>query len=197
MTVTLDRATTTTPLESTARLLLAPGGVRPGRLDGAWWPRSRDLLLELPALAAELDGRWGRIIRITVNPAQWPVVPARIPVTGHTVHAGWFGIEQDEHTIALYSYAPLRLSLLVVPPGTDAVDAARLMSEAAGPANGRTASELIAAYGDAVHGEGGAADGQDGSDFLPSALTPADGPGEAGRRAAVARDRAGSWPVPA
>ncbi|MBV6700435.1 DUF5994 family protein [Kitasatospora aureofaciens] len=95
--------------------------------------RSRYLLLELPALAAEIDERWGRITRITVNPAQWPVIPPRIPVTGHTVHAGWFTTEQDEHTIAVFSYAPRRLNLLVVPPATDAVDAARLMSEASRP----------------------------------------------------------------
>ncbi|MFI8454319.1 DUF5994 family protein [Kitasatospora sp. NPDC085464] len=53
MTTTLDRATTPAATDSTARLSLTPGGVRPGRLDGAWWPRSRDLLLELPALAAD------------------------------------------------------------------------------------------------------------------------------------------------
>ncbi|MFC5889417.1 DUF5994 family protein [Kitasatospora sp. CM 4170] len=187
----LDRTTTAAP-DSAARLSLAPPGERPGhRLDGAWWPRSRDLLLELPSLAADLDERWGRITRITVNPAQWPVVPSRIPVTGHTVHAGWFTTEQDEHTIAVFSYAPRRLTLLVVPPNTDAVDAARLMSEAADPAGTRTASDLLAA------GTGGdVAEPESRSDFLPSAVAPTDGAREAGRRAVVARSRAASWPVP-
>ncbi|MFJ5118714.1 DUF5994 family protein [Kitasatospora sp. NPDC088548] len=192
MTATLDRATTPAALEPAVRLALAPDGARAGRLDGAWWPRSRDLLLELPSLAAEIDGRWGRITRITVNPAQWPVIPRRIPVTGHTVHAGWFTTEQDEHTIAVYSYAPRRLNLLVVPPATDAVVAARLMSEATAPANTRTASELLAAEADS-----GAAGHEFRPDFLPSAAAPGDGPGEAGRRADVARSRAASWPVPA
>ncbi|WP_051970160.1 DUF5994 family protein [Kitasatospora azatica] len=144
MTVTFDHAMTPDAPKSTVRLSLAPEGVRAGRLDGAWWPRSRDLLLELPSLAAELDKRWGRVTRITVNPAQWPVIPRRIPVTGHTVHAGWFTSEQDEHMIMVCSFAPLRLNLLVVPPSTDAVLAARLMSEAADPANTRTASALLA-----------------------------------------------------
>ncbi|MET9397793.1 DUF5994 family protein [Kitasatospora sp. NPDC002965] len=192
MTATLDRATTPAAPEPTARISLAPVGARAGRLDGAWWPRSRDLLRELPSLAAEIDERWGRVTRITVNPAQWPVVPRRIPVVGHTVHAGWFGAEQDEHTIAVCSYAPRRLNLLVVPPSTDAAVAARLMSEAAGPARMRTASELLAAEAD------GAADGPDfRSDFLPSAAAPGDGPGEAGRRAGVARSRAAAWPATA
>ncbi|ARF82791.1 DUF5994 family protein [Kitasatospora aureofaciens] len=192
MTAILDRATTPTTPASPLRLSLAPDGVRAGRLDGAWWPRSRDLLLELPSLAAELDERWGRITRITVNPAQWPLIPRRIPVTGHTVHAGWFTTEQDEHTIAVFSYAPRRLTLLVVPPETDATGAAQLMAAAAGPANTSTASDLLAAQtGD------GAAKPASRSDFLPSAVAPSNGAGEAGRRADIARDRAASWPVPA
>ncbi|MFD5461420.1 DUF5994 family protein [Kitasatospora sp. NPDC127059] len=190
MTTTLDRATTPAAPDSSARLALAPSGVRPGRLDGAWWPRSRDLLLELPALAAEIDERWGRVTRITVNPAQWPVIPRRIPVAGHTVHAGWFTTEQDEHTIAVFSYAPRRLNLLVVPPETGAIDAARLMAEAASPANTTAASGLLA-----VETGGGAQRQRPGSDFLPSAVVPSDNAGEAGRRADVARHRSASWPV--
>ncbi|WP_263108365.1 DUF5994 family protein [Kitasatospora sp. DSM 101779] len=171
---------------------MAPDGVRTGRLDGAWWPRSRDLLLELPSLAAEIDERWGRITRITVNPAQWPLIPRRIPVAGHTVHAGWFTTEQDEHMIMVCSYAPRRLNLLVVPPQTDAIDATRLMAKAADPANTKTASELLA-----TQTAGGGAQPAPRSDFLPSAVAPSTRPGEAGRRADLARNRAASWPVPA
>ncbi|GLW74630.1 hypothetical protein Kpho02_69280 [Kitasatospora phosalacinea] len=191
MTTTFDRAAAApAALESVPRLSLAPGGVRPGRLDGAWWPRSRDLLLELPSLAAELDARWGRVTRITVNPAQWPVVPRRVPVTGHTVHVGWYTTEQDEHMIMVCSYAPRRLDLLVVPPGTDSADAARLMAEAADPANTRTASELLAAGG-------GGARPEPGSGFLPSSVAPPRGTGAADRRADTARSRAASWPASA
>ncbi|WP_406201779.1 DUF5994 family protein [Kitasatospora sp. NBC_01560] len=189
MTTVLDRVTPAAP-DSTARLCLTPSGVRPGRLDGAWWPRSRDLLLELPALAADIDERWGRVTRITVNPAQWPVIPRRIPVTGHTVHVGWFAAEQDEHTCAVFSYAPLRLNLLVVPPETDAVDAARLMAAAAAPANTMGASDLLA-----PEPAGGAPRPGARSDFLPSAVAPPGGAGAVGLRADVARDRAASWPV--
>ncbi|MFJ9522202.1 DUF5994 family protein [Kitasatospora sp. NPDC101801] len=181
MTAILDRATTPTTPDPAARFSLAPDGVRAGRLDGAWWPRSRDLLLELPALAAELDRRWARVARITVNPAQWPVIPSRIPVVGHTVHAGWFTVEQDEHMIMVCSYAPHRLSLLVVPPQTDAVTAAALMSEAADPANIRTASALLAARA----GDGAAEPGS--AEFLPSAVLPAGGSGGVGERADLAR----------
>lgn len=194
MTATLDRATTPMPPESTVRLSLAPDGVRAGRLDGAWWPRSRDLLLELPSLAAELDQRWGRVTRITVNPAQWPVVPRRIPVAGHVVHAGWFTVEQDEHMIMVCSYAPRRLNLLVVPPSTDPARAARLMSRAADPGSTRTAGALIAAEA-AEHAEAAGAPTahEFRAGFLPSAAMPAVGADEADRRMDIARARAASW----
>ncbi|MFG3051357.1 DUF5994 family protein [Kitasatospora sp. NPDC048239] len=139
----IDGATLAGP-EPALRLCLAPSGSRAGRLDGAWWPRSDDLPFELPALVGELDTRWGRVARITVNPAQWLTVPRRIPVAGHTVHASSFTAVQDRHTISVRSHLARRLTLLVVPPRTGAVAAARLMAEAADPANTRTASELLA-----------------------------------------------------
>ncbi|WP_371237473.1 DUF5994 family protein [Streptomyces pimonensis] len=107
------------------RLSLAPAGSAPALLDGAWWPRSRDLHAELPALAAVLDPLWGRITRITVNPARWPVVPRRVPVAGHVVKVGWFRAEQDPHGLLLFSYhggagtcwSSLRRRTLTRPPG--------------------------------------------------------------------------------
>ncbi|WP_175408573.1 DUF5994 family protein [Streptomyces sp. TRM64462] len=132
------------PSSTSARLSLAPRGSAPGRLDGAWWPRSRDLLREIPALTDVLDARWGRITRVTVNPAHWPVIPRKVPVTGHTVHVGWFADEQDPHTLILLSYTVGRLDLLVIPPETEPSAAARLMAAAAAPGNSRTASGLLA-----------------------------------------------------
>lgn len=78
-----------------ARLALKPDGAARGLLDGAWWPRSRDLLSELPTLTDVLDPLWGRITRIAVNPEHWPVVPRRVPVEGHVVKVGWFTPEID------------------------------------------------------------------------------------------------------
>lgn len=129
-----------------ARLALKTDGASRGLLDGAWWPRSRDLLSELPALTDVLDPLWGRITRIAVNPEHWPVIPREIPVSGHTVKVGWFTSEIDPHKLLLLSYGTGRWDLLVVPPGTGALSAARLMAAASdqdGPP--LTASALIAA----------------------------------------------------
>lgn len=135
-----------------ARLALKTDGTSRGLLDGAWWPRSRDLPSELPALTDVLDPLWGRITRIAVNPKHWPVIPRKVPVGGHIVKVGWFTPEIDPHTLLLLSYGTGRWDLLVVPPETGAESAARLMAAASdcdGPP--LTASALVAAE-EARHG---------------------------------------------
>ncbi|MFF7158063.1 DUF5994 family protein [Streptomyces sp. NPDC008139] len=143
------------PAPPAPRLSLSPGvsalrigsaelGHGPGPLDGAWWPKSRDLSLELPSLVGALDLLWGRITRVTVNPLYWPTVPKKVPVAGHVVHVGWFVEEQDPHKLLVLSYRTGRWDLLIVPPQTPAATAAWLMAAAADPANVRTASELMA-----------------------------------------------------
>ncbi|WP_415924010.1 DUF5994 family protein [Streptomyces sp. ID05-47C] len=121
---------------------LTPKTTLAGQLDGAWWPRSRDLAAELPALADALDGRWGRITRVLVNPGPWPVVPHKVAVTGHVLHVGRF-TEQDPDKIILLSYTTGRCDLLVIPPETEPASAARLMAAAALPGSVLTAGSLM------------------------------------------------------
>lgn len=133
-----DRSSSLSP-----RLSLAPVGSAPTLLDGAWWPRSRDLEAELSSLTAVLDPLWGRITRVTVNPVHWPVVPRKVPVAGHVVKVGWFLPEQDPHELLLLSYHVGRWNLLVVPPQTTPVSAAWLMAAASDPLGTSTASRLM------------------------------------------------------
>jgi hypothetical protein len=127
------------------RVAIRPPGAPSGLLDGAWWPYSDDLEYELPFLVAALDRDWGRITRITVNPAHWQPLPHEVRVRGHVVKVGWFVTEQDPHKLLLLSYGIGRLDLLVVPPGTSEAAAARLMAAATDPVGSPTASALIAA----------------------------------------------------
>jgi hypothetical protein len=127
------------------RLALKPEGSPSGLLDGAWWPHSRNLLRELPALTDVLDRRWGRITRISVNPTHWPVIPREVPVTGHVVKVGRFMAEQDPHKLVLLSYRVGRWDLLVIPPQASAATAARLMAAATDTGLRLTASALVAA----------------------------------------------------
>ncbi|MEI5098470.1 DUF5994 family protein [Streptomyces sp. PmtG] len=141
------------PSAPAVRLALKAPGPPRGLLDGAWWPRSRDLLRELPDLTDVLDSHWERITRIAVNPTHWPVIPRKVPVHGHVVKVGWFTAELDPHKILLLSYTVGRWDLLVIPPGTGADAAARLMAAASDPAGpALTASALMAAE-EALHGD--------------------------------------------
>ncbi|MEU4268042.1 DUF5994 family protein [Streptomyces sp. NPDC026092] len=143
MTTTFDRtANRALSPGLSARLSLTPKTPLAGRLDGAWWPRSRDLAAELPALADALEGRWGRITRVLVNPGHWPVVPHKVAVTGHVLHVGWF-TEQDPDKVILLSYTTGRCDLLVIPPETEPASAARLMTAAALPGSVLTAGSLM------------------------------------------------------
>ncbi|MET9915429.1 DUF5994 family protein [Streptomyces sp. NPDC006476] len=129
-----------------ARVTLKSDGTSRGLLDGAWWPRSRDLLSELPALTDVLDPLFGRITRIAVNPEHWPVIPPKVPVHGHIVKVGWFTPEIDPHKLLLLSYGTGRWDLLIIPPETGPQTAARLMAAASDPDGPPlTASALIAA----------------------------------------------------
>ncbi|MFF9854165.1 DUF5994 family protein [Streptomyces litmocidini] len=134
----------TTPVAPllSARLSLTSRTTLAGLLDGAWWPASRDLEAELPALVDALEGRFGRITRVTVNPAHRPVVPHKVSVTGHTVHVGWF-TEQDPDKVILLSYTTGRCDLLVIPPETEPAAVARLMTAAAAPGSALTAGGLM------------------------------------------------------
>ncbi|KIX77098.1 DUF5994 family protein [Streptomyces sp. JL4002] len=144
MTTTTDRtAPRDLATDFPARLSLTPKTTLAGQLDGAWWPYSRDLTVELPPLAAALDEPWGRITRVTVNPTRWPVIPHRVPVAGHTVHVGWF-TEQHADKLILLSYTVGRWDLLVIPPETEPAAAARLMAAAAIPGSDLTAGVLMA-----------------------------------------------------
>ncbi|MDK1348987.1 DUF5994 family protein [Streptomyces sp. 378] len=135
-----------------ARLALKTDGSSRGLLDGAWWPRSRDLAHELRALTDALDPLWGRITRVAVNPEHWPVIPRKVPVDGRTVKVGWFTPEIDPHKLLLLSYGTGRWDLLVIPPETGAESAARLMTAASGRDGLPLTASALIAEDEARHG---------------------------------------------
>src|ERR671916_553338 len=58
--------------------------------DGAWFPRSRDLAVELPELVAALDKRGLRIERFTYPLDAWSPAPRKVVVGGRVVRTGGF-----------------------------------------------------------------------------------------------------------
>lgn len=97
------------------RLRLKPKAPATGYVDGAWWPRSRDLTTELPALAEVLAIRLGRIVRAAYALSAWDPVPRRFEADGYRVRLEGFTY-QNRNIIHLTGSNRGRISLLVIPP---------------------------------------------------------------------------------
>jgi hypothetical protein len=97
-----------------ARLVLGRRDAGHGRLDGGWWPRSRDARAQLPGLVTGLNERLGVILRLAVDVLAWDEIPRRIMVDGHVVRVGWY--TDMNHLIVVTLGRREHLLLLVVPP---------------------------------------------------------------------------------
>ena len=96
--------------------------LRSGSVDGAWWPRSRVLVEELPGLVAALrELRTLRIARVFYNPELWVPTPDRVFADGHVIRLGLFA-SIDPHIMTLAAAeSDRRVALFVIaPPTTDA-----------------------------------------------------------------------------
>jgi Family of unknown function (DUF5994) len=93
--------------------------------DGAWFPRSRDLAVEVPELIAELDRRGVRVERFTYALDAWDPAPRKVVVLGRTVRTGGFR-SMDPYIVCL-TWGHRRADLLVVPPETDVLTGARAL----------------------------------------------------------------------
>lgn len=111
-----------------ARLSLVRPGHGPVRIDGAWWPRSRDLANELPALLPALDSRWGRITHVTVDASTWPAGAAAMVLGGRTLRIIRSTSAGHHHTACLLVRGVGRCDLIVIPPDTPEPQARRLMA---------------------------------------------------------------------
>jgi hypothetical protein len=127
------------------RLRLKPVAPATGHVDGAWWPRSRDLSAELPSLLAELGARLGRIDRVTYQLGEWQEPDRRLAVEEHVVRLEGFRSQRaDSLTVVAWDR---RLTLLVVPPETDSDTAQQALTTAAAEGNTEDSTQLLASRG--------------------------------------------------
>ncbi len=95
--------------------------------DGAWFPRSRDLAVELPELIAELDRRGVRVERFTYPLEVWQPVPRKVVVSGRLIRTGGFRSMDPQVVCLTWADGSRRADLLVVPPETDVLTGARAL----------------------------------------------------------------------
>lgn len=71
-------ALVTSSPSSATRLVLCERDGTPAAVDGAWWPKSLDLRLELPDLLAVFGSWIGAVHRVIYDSSAWLPAPARL-----------------------------------------------------------------------------------------------------------------------
>lgn len=141
-------------LPDTSEWPQAPGAVmlrlettasRLGAHDGAWWPRSRDLAAELPALITAVAQHLGPVERVGLDAAAWDDVPRRMTIDDRVVHIDWFPVGDD--TVILTRGAHDHFLLLVIPPDADPAAAHAAMAAALLAGGSDSAQEIFVKTG--------------------------------------------------
>ncbi|MFD8144582.1 DUF5994 family protein [Streptomyces sp. NPDC059708] len=127
----------------TALLRLETKRSREGRLDGAWWPRTRDIETELPALISVLTGHLGPITRVGVDASAWNGLPTRLVIDEQVVHIDSDPVGDD--TVLITRGANDHFALLVVPPDTTSDAAREAMARAVRADNITEAAQILIA----------------------------------------------------
>ncbi|MEV6012898.1 DUF5994 family protein [Streptomyces sp. NPDC051976] len=127
----------------TAVLRLETTSSREGVLDGAWWPRTRHIETELPALIRVLTEHLGPIARVGVDASAWNTLPTRLVIDDRVVHLDSDPVGDD--TVLITRGDNDHFALLVVPPGTTADAARQAMARAVHADNTTQAAQILIA----------------------------------------------------
>ncbi|MCC2308912.1 DUF5994 family protein [Cellulomonas chengniuliangii] len=128
--------------EAVVRLEIAPEATE-GPVQGAWWPWSRDLAVQAPALLSAVGSACGTsVVHLVYDRLSWDPVPHRLPLGDRYVKTGWFDLA-DPHQVSLHLYGGRRLVLLVVPPEAGRRTALRAMHQAADRHNRLTPGQIL------------------------------------------------------
>ena len=141
------------------RLQLKPSRPESTFLDGAWWPRSTQLAIELPVLVEALSDRLGEVAVVGYHRNAWTQTPTQMQVADATVQLQGFTSDEPASVI-LIGRDGRRVTLLVISPGAseavarEKLDAASSDAGDADPANNqaervaaRSAAEVAAQVG--------------------------------------------------
>ncbi|MRH90720.1 hypothetical protein GFY24_25330 [Nocardia sp. SYP-A9097] len=100
------------------RLRLNSAGEVGGYLDGVWWPRSTDLIAELPNLLAALSVRIGPVWRVVYDHTSWTSAPRQLVVGDRAIQLDAYPFELG-NTLYLFGSAHDMIVLRVIAPVAD------------------------------------------------------------------------------
>ncbi len=113
----------------TTRLRLDEQTPHRGDVDGAWWPRTRDLPRELPGLLERLADRVGPGALVAYHLDDWEAAPARIDVGGGVTRLeGFAGLPGVPRTVAVIAVDGQCVTLTLVAPDAEEEAARALLS---------------------------------------------------------------------
>jgi hypothetical protein len=130
--------------EQPVRLVLTTDPVNSDRLDGAWWPYSCDVTVELPPLLKAISKRFGRMRAVMLNPDTWAASPQWVPWGTRRARIEWYR-HQDPNIAILLGQNDKRIDLLVVPVNTESDRARAMIDLASSNGNMLTASDTLMA----------------------------------------------------
>jgi hypothetical protein len=121
------------------RLELSP---LPGQspLDGAWWPQTRDIDVELADLVDHFPVHLGSVYRALYSRPDWTSRPRMLATAQRRIRTGSFP-RDDTHLMVLSMSTRRSIRLLVVPPAHSA--AQRCMKVATDPINRLTGPQIL------------------------------------------------------
>ncbi|MBB2943199.1 hypothetical protein FB565_002912 [Actinoplanes lutulentus] len=127
------------------RLQLDPHPSRTTLLDGAWWPRSTDVIAELPSLVKALTGLRGEITHVLLNNAEWDQPhPPRAGEGRDAVRLCWYASQPAGLVTVMSEFGRDRFDLMVVPVDATPASAGSTLAAAADGTDRRHAPELLA-----------------------------------------------------
>jgi len=136
-------------MERETRLQLKPFRSAAEHIDGAWWPRSRHLVDELPGLVATVSERLGPVVMIGYRRNGWDETPALVEIAGHTVEL--LGFTSDEPaSVILIGEDGRHITLHVIRPDTSQQVARQALDEARGTADASSAPVSVPAVAKSV-----------------------------------------------
>jgi hypothetical protein len=100
------------------RLGLKPADRSGGLVQGAWWPRSDQLFIQLPPLLAALAPRVGSVERVIYDETRWAPQALRMEFRGRSIILEGSSTTST-NTLSVIGKGFGRLVLLIVPPYTN------------------------------------------------------------------------------
>lgn len=96
-------------------------------LVGRWWPRTRSLIEELPALVDAWSPDSTRIQRVLYSPPDWDDRPRSVPLSSRWLKTGSFP-RDDTHLLTITLANRSECLVTVIPPATTDAAARRLLA---------------------------------------------------------------------